>query len=54
MAAGRFSSWACFCLGCSITSGDGARLMTECKMKLLTLAIALPDEKWFWEIMLGE
>ena len=47
MAAGRLSSWACFGLGCSITSGGGARLMAGSKIKLLTLAIALPDEKWF-------
>jgi hypothetical protein len=46
MAVGRFSSSAWFCLGCSFTSSSGSRLMTGSKMKTLTLAIALPDEKW--------
>ncbi len=34
-------------LGGSITGGCGARLMTGSKFKPITLAIALPDEKWF-------
>ena len=54
MAAGSFSSRASCCLGCSITSSIELRLMTGSKMKTLTLAIALPDEKWLWDTMLGE